>query len=81
MELTIEQRIHRLENFAICLCYRCRKPIPFNEAQFIPQPSFPNRKLILCYSCHSMYEAINCSKGSEFTEALLSYLNEKRPQK
>ena len=82
-ELTVEQRLDRLEKFTHSTCFRCLKEIPFTDARIMEYPSSlsPYSKIPLCSDCYSGFETLNQDNEIKTIDAQHTYLKEIRRQK
>ena len=79
-ELTVEQRLFRLEGMAIIKCWRCSKEITLSRSEFIIHPGL-NEEIPLCHDCYSNYEDLTHDNETKLDYAQRSYLKEIRLQK
>ena len=79
-ELTVEQRLEKLEKLAHITCWRCLKEIPFNEAKFVVWPGDEN-EIALCSDCKYDYDLTENSAHYRYECALKDCLKEIRLQK
>ena len=75
-ELTVEQRLDRLEKYSIGKCWRCGEVIHLSYSNTIEKPS--GGEVLLCHRCYEGY----CSARSDGEEELYKkaqyYLEEER---
>jgi hypothetical protein len=85
-ELTVEQRLDRLEKYANISCWRCEKTISIKEAHFEPHYGYlylntSHGDIALCHDCYSDYQELVGTKEQETREALSSYMKEIKRKK
>ena len=77
-ELTVGQRLDRLEHFAKVECWRCRKVITMSDANIISSPTFDGDKMLLCHECKSDYIDLLITVENQSKDTLKNYLREIR---
>ena len=79
-ELTVEQRLDRIEKLAHITCWRCLREIPFNEAKIVVWPGGEN-EIVLCSDCKFDYDQIEDKEHNRYEYAIKDWLKEIRRQK
>jgi len=75
-ELTVEQRLDRLEKYALGKCWRCGEIIHLSYSNTIEKS--PGSGILLCRRCYEGYCSV-CSDGEEeLYKKGLHYLEEER---
>ena len=76
-ELTVEQRLGRLEDYALGKCYRCDAIVPMRSLVAVTRP-YRDDKVNLCYTCEGEFSGLKDERQSQCDRDVEYWLTHER---